>query len=99
MKNNLPGIQFGEPEQEITIRLNHISLNSGFPVQNLFNIWLKLPTGDHLETTYLDAANQCILELSELVDSTYPGLIREQRVSLKLRLMGELLKLKAEHIR
>lgn len=94
-------LSFAHPidqKQEIFIRLNHLSLTSGFPFDNLFIIWSKIPTGDQLETTYLEAANQCILELSDLVDLTYPGLIREQKISLKLRIMGDLLKLKAEHI-
>lgn len=78
--------------------LKQISQEEGIPEVELSRIFFSLPIGDNEEITYLEAANQCIIDISNLVDTTYPDLNQIQKVATKLRLMGKLLSLKAQQL-
>lgn len=81
--------------EEVTSYLSQMAKEGGFDFSELTNIWARLPIKDDEGMTYLEAASQCILEVSNLVDKTYPELSQHQRVAKKFKLMSQLLALKA----
>lgn len=86
------------PSVLLLAQLNRIATIHDLRLEELTQIWNDLPIGDHNDLTYLEAANQCIIRLSELVDQAFPDLIKTERVSIKLKIMGQLLNLKAENL-
>jgi hypothetical protein len=48
--------------------------------------------------TYLEKASQSILDLSNLIDITFPTLAKDERVAIKFKVMASLLNLKADQI-
>lgn len=83
---------------EITSKLCQISLGNGVDLIKVAEIWALLPIEDAEGITYLEAASQCILEVSSLIDSQFPNLSKDQRTAKKFYLMAELLKLKANQL-
>lgn len=84
--------------EKVTLELCQISKEGGYDTWGLAKIWASLPVGDDEGITYLETASQCILEVSNLVDQSYPNLSQHQRVAKKFKLMSQLLALKAEQL-
>ncbi|MFH0937314.1 MAG: hypothetical protein V1808_03390 [Candidatus Daviesbacteria bacterium] len=64
----------------------------------LIEIYNLLPIGDMGEMSYLETAGQCILEVSSLVNDTFPNLAQGEKTAQKMRLLGKLLLLKANYL-
>lgn len=84
--------------QKVTTNLSQIAFEENCNVDELVKIWTILPIGDSEELTYLEEANECILEASNMVDRIGIDLPQNQKTAKKLRLMGKLLILKAEQL-
>lgn len=82
---------------EVTMGLSRLS-QEGFDIVEITKIWAKIPDGNPENEDYLDLANQCILEVSSLVDSRFPNLSTGLKTAKKLRLLASLLDLKANQI-
>ncbi len=80
----------------VTFRLADIAQQEGYDLKELTKIWATLPIADTEEMTYLEAAGQSALEVSNIVDSKYAQLPRNHRLSKKYKLMSELLAAKAD---
>jgi len=78
--------------------LQQIASEEGVDLVDLSQVFSLLPTGDNEDITYLEAASQCILETSNLVDNTYHDMDQIQKAVIKLRLMSRLLSLKAQQL-
>lgn len=72
--------------------------DEGYSLKDVTRIWGDIPTDDEAEMNYLESAGQSILEISSLVDQTFPNLSRPQRTAKKYRLMAKLLNLKADQL-
>ena len=94
-----PGVhQLIQKIEIVTTRLSKIAKEEGFEVGDLAKIWVALPLEDNEGITYLEVASQCILEVSGLVDRTFPQFSYSQKIAKKYTLMAGLLKLKAEQL-
>lgn len=82
---------------EVTTELCSIA-EEGYNLADLTKIWAALPMEDSEGITYLEVASQCILEVSSLVDNTFPNLNKNQKVAKKYYLMAKLLTLKADQL-
>jgi hypothetical protein len=83
---------------EVTLILSELAQKYGCSASDLAKIWAMLPVADEGGMTYLEAASQCILEVSSLIDQTAGELSYEQRTAKKYYLMADLLKLKADQL-
>lgn len=81
-----------------TAQLSLISKQESIDIEQLVKLLSALPLEDNEGITYLEAAGQCILDTSNLVDSLFPHLNYSQRLAKKYRLMGKLLNIKADQI-
>jgi hypothetical protein len=72
--------------------------DEGYSLKDVTRIWGNIPVDDEEGMTYLEAANQCILEISNLVNQRYPNLSKTERLAKKYRLMAKLLELKADQL-
>lgn len=84
--------------EKITLELAQMAQVGGFNLKEVMEIWQTVPVDDRAEMTYLELAGKCILEVSSLVDKTYPSLSVLERRAKKLKLMSQLLALKAEEL-
>lgn len=92
---------------EVTDQLNLITNKLSKIVQEenigdlsyLTRIWAHLPSGDvEQEEMYLERLNECVLDVSNLVDQRFRDLSQPARTAKKNRLMGHLLSMKAEQL-
>lgn len=91
-------ISFNEKISHILAELTKIAEEERCDLGRLVKILLALPFKEEEGMNYLEAASQCILDISCLVDETFPALPSLGRVAIKYRLMGKLAVLKAEQI-
>lgn len=100
--NNLPNAsnihQVVKRVEQVTVILCEIAKEGGFDLPELAKIWATLPIDESGGMTYLEAASQCIIEVSALVDQTFPDVPYSLRVAKKFRLMSQLLSLKADQL-
>lgn len=82
---------------EVTNELSSLA-KEGYDLEDVTRIWAELPLEDSEGLTYLESASQCILEVSNLVDKTFPGLDKNHSVAKKYLLMAKLLTLKANQL-
>jgi hypothetical protein len=80
---------------EVTTKLAHIC-QPGMSLTQITAIWAKIPIGDLEDMNDLESVNECILDISNLVDTNFPHLMKPERTAKKYRLMSELFSLKAE---
>lgn len=83
---------------EVTVGLSQIAKDEGLDLHELAEVWAALPIEENEGMTYLEAASQCILDVSALVDRIYPARPSSKRTALKFRVMSKLLALKAEQL-
>lgn len=81
----------------VTNRLMEIS-REGYDLEQLTRIWAMLPVEDDEGMSYLESASQCILEVSSLVNESFPKEGATERTARKYRLMASLLNLKADQL-
>lgn len=84
--------------EQVTVILSKIAKEEGFDLSELAQIWATLPIDESGGVTYLEAASQCIIEVSSLVDKTFPAVSYSERIAKKFRLMSQLLSLKADQL-
>lgn len=82
---------------KVTNQLLEIA-EEGYDLKELTRIWVMLPIEDNEGITYLEIASQCILEVSSLVDQSFPDFAKNEKIAKKYYLMAKLLTLKADQI-
>lgn len=82
---------------QVTSELSCLA-KEGYDLEDVTRIWAELPLQDSEGLSYLEAASQCILEVSNLVDKTFPKLDNNQSIAKKYLLMAKLLTLKADQL-
>lgn len=91
-------------QKEITTQITQIALRltrlaeQGYSLQAVAELWASIPEGDTEGLTYLEAAAQCVLTASDIVNKTCPDLPANQKTAKKYSLMADLLQLKAEQL-
>lgn len=84
--------------EQVTVELHRIAKEENLDLMELTKIWVALPIDESGGMTYLEAASQCIIDVSNLVDTVYPNMVNNERTAKKFRLMSKLLALKANQL-
>lgn len=79
-------------------KLTEIAEQNGVNLNKIQEVWNNLPAEDSEDFTYLEAANRCIIEVSELIDDVFYNVTQKQRAVKKYRLFAQLLELKSQDL-
>ncbi len=83
---------------EIIQKLSKLASDEGLTEEGVTEVWGEIPVGDMGDMSYLEASAQCILEVSNLIDTQHPGLSQNKSIAKKYRLMSRLLMIKSEQL-
>jgi hypothetical protein len=80
---------------ELIYRLADLAQQGDYNIKRVVEIWDKIPIKDEDNLDYLSSINQCIIDISDMVESSNPALSDTNKMIERYRLMAEFLILKA----
>lgn len=73
-------------------------IDQGIKEEALKELFCLIPNTDDQDPHSLESSTRCILEVSNLVDDTYPHLNRGERLQKKYTIMARLLEIKVHDL-